>query len=126
MRRLAETKRLLETNDSYGVRAAAPEHLGILMQPMTIIHEDVVAGRRVPVLTEWGLQRVTINTAYPTRRHLPAKLRCFVDFLIEQFALNDIERRRTAQGRSRPQGNGQCSLAQRLTYRNADTPVSTT
>ena len=114
MRRLAETKRVLETNDSQVVRGAALKHLGILMQLTYIIHEDVVAGRLVPVLTEWGLQRVTINIAYPTRRHLPAKVRCFVDFLVEQFVVNDFERRSTAQGRSRPQGNGQRVLAQRL------------
>ncbi len=51
MRRLAETKRVLETNDSQMVRAAALKRLGILMQPMTITHEAVVAGRLVPVLT---------------------------------------------------------------------------
>lgn len=87
---------LLEANDGQIVRAAALKHLGILMQPMYIIHEDVVAGRLVPVLTEWELQRLTINIAYPTRRHLPAKVRCFVDFLVEQFAAHDFERRWTA------------------------------
>jgi DNA-binding transcriptional LysR family regulator len=50
----------------------------------------------VPVLTEWELQRLTINIAYPTRRHLPAKVRCFVDFLVEKFAQMDFERRWTA------------------------------
>jgi DNA-binding transcriptional LysR family regulator len=84
---------VLEANDGQVVRAAALKHLGILMQPMYIIHEDVIAGRLVPLLTEWELQRLTINIAYPTRRHLPAKVRCFVDFLVEQFAANDFERR---------------------------------
>jgi DNA-binding transcriptional LysR family regulator len=87
---------VLEANDGQVVRAAALKHLGILMQPMYIIHEDVIAGRLVPLLTEWELQRLTINIAYPTRRHLPAKVRCFVDFLVEQFAANDFERRWTA------------------------------
>ncbi len=44
--------------------------------PLTIFHDDVIAGRLVPLLTEWGLQRLKINIAYPTRRHLPAKARC--------------------------------------------------
>ena len=66
------------------------------MQPMYIIHDDVIAGRLVPLLTEWELQRLTINIAYPTRRHLPAKVRCFVDFLVEKFAQMDFERRWTA------------------------------
>lgn len=87
---------LLEANDGQVLRAAALKHLGILVQPMYILHEDVVAGRLVPVLQEWELPRLTINVAYPTRRHLPAKVRCLVDFLVEQFASQDFERRWTA------------------------------
>jgi DNA-binding transcriptional LysR family regulator len=87
---------LLEANDGQVLRAAALKHLGILVQPMYIVHEDVVAGRLVPVLREWELPRLTVNVAYPTRRHLPAKVRCFVDFLVEQFEKNDYERRWTA------------------------------
>jgi DNA-binding transcriptional LysR family regulator len=87
---------MLEANDGQIVRAAALKHLGILMQPLYIIHDDVVAGRLVPILQEWELQRLTINIAYPTRRHLPAKVRCFVDFLVEQFEKNDFQRRWTA------------------------------
>ena len=87
---------VLEANDGQIVRAAALKHLGILMQPMYIIHDDVVAGRLVPLLREWELQRLTINIAYPTRRHLPAKVRCFVDFMVEKFAELDFERRWTA------------------------------
>lgn len=87
---------LLEANDGQVIRAAALKHLGILIQPMYIIHEDVVAGRLVPLLQDWELPRLTINIAYPTRRHLPAKVRCFVDFLVEQFQRLDYERRWTA------------------------------
>ena len=87
---------LLEANDGQVIRAAALRHLGILVQPMYIIHDDVVAGRLVPVLQDWELPRLTINIAYPTRRHLPAKVRCFVDFLVEQFEKQDFERRWTA------------------------------
>ena len=87
---------VLEANDGQVIRAAALNHLGILLQPMYIIHDDVVAGRLVPLLRDWELPRLTINVAYPTRRHLPAKVRCFVDFLVEQFEKNDFERRWTA------------------------------
>jgi DNA-binding transcriptional LysR family regulator len=86
---------LLEANDGQVLRAAALKHLGILVQPMYIVHEDVVAGRLVPVLREWELPRLTVNVAYQSRRHLPAKVRCFVDFLVEQFEKNDYERRWT-------------------------------
>ncbi len=86
---------LLEANDGQVLRAAALRHLGILVQPMYILHDDVVAGRLVPVLGEWELPRLTINIAYPTRRHLPAKVRCFIDFLVDHFARMDFERRWT-------------------------------
>lgn len=87
---------LLEANDGQVIRAAALRHLGMLVQPMYIIHDDVIAGRLVPVMQDWELPRLTINVAYPTRRHLPAKVRCFVDFLVEQFEKQDFERRWTA------------------------------
>jgi DNA-binding transcriptional LysR family regulator len=86
---------LLEANDGQILRAAALQHLGILVQPMYVVHDDIVAGRLVPVLRDWELPRLTINIAYPTRRHLPAKVRCFVDFLVEHFRRMDYERRWT-------------------------------
>ena len=86
---------LLEANDGQVLRAAALKHLGVLVQPMYILYDDVVAGRLVPVLQEWELPRLTINIAYPTRRHLPAKVRCFVDYVVENFAERDYERRWT-------------------------------
>jgi DNA-binding transcriptional LysR family regulator len=87
---------LLESNDGQVLRAAALKHLGILVQPMYIVHDDIVAGRLVPLLPEWDLPRLTINIAYPTRRHLPAKVRCFVDFVAEHFARMDYERKWTS------------------------------
>jgi DNA-binding transcriptional LysR family regulator len=87
---------ILEANDGQVVRAAALKHHGILLQPLYILDEDIVGGRLVPVLQEWELPSLVMNVAYPTRRHLPAKVRCFVDFLVEQFATHDYERRWTA------------------------------
>ena len=48
------------------------------------------------LLDDWALQPLTVNIAYPTRRHLPAKVRCFVDFFVEQFAKHAFEERWTA------------------------------
>ena len=84
---------ILQANDGQVLRAAALHHHGILIQPMYIIHDDVLAGRLLPLLQDWELAPLTINIAYPTRRHLPAKVRCFVDFLVEKFAQLDFERR---------------------------------
>ena len=86
-------KGALEANDGQVLRAAALAHHGILVQPRYIVHDDIVAGRLVPVLSDWELPRLTINLAYQSRQHLPAKVRCFIDFLVEDFRVKDYERR---------------------------------
>ena len=93
--RVIAVQGLLEAKDGQMLRAAALKHLGILVQLLYIVYDDVVAGRQVPVLAQWELPQLTINLAYPTRRHLPAKVRCFVNFLVEQFEAMDHERRWT-------------------------------
>jgi DNA-binding transcriptional LysR family regulator len=84
-------KGLLESNDGQVLRAAALGGLGILVQPTYILYEDIVAGRLVPVLDDWDLPRLTVNVAYPSRKHLSAKVRTFIDFLAEHFARMDYE-----------------------------------
>jgi DNA-binding transcriptional LysR family regulator len=88
-------KGLLESNDGQVLRAAALDGLGILVQPTYIVYEDIVAGRLVPVLDEWDLPRLTINLAYPSRKHLSAKVRTFIDFMAEHFARMEYERKWT-------------------------------
>jgi DNA-binding transcriptional LysR family regulator len=84
---------VLEANDGQVLRAAALAGLGILAQPMYIIYDDIVTGRLVPVLADWDLPRLTINLAYQSRRHQPAKIRVFTDFLVERFVRLELEER---------------------------------
>jgi DNA-binding transcriptional LysR family regulator len=88
-------KGLLESNDGQVLRAAALDGLGILVQPTYIVFEDIVAGRLVPVLDDWDLPRLTINLAYPSRKHVSAKVRTFIDFIAGHFARMDYERKWT-------------------------------
>ncbi len=88
---------LLESNDGQILRAAALEGLGILVQPSYIVYDDIVAGRLVPVLDDWDLPRLQINIAYPSRKHLSAKVRSFIDFMVEAFDRNDYERKWTGR-----------------------------
>src|SRR4051794_24995995 len=88
---------VLESNDGQVLRAAALEGLGILVQPTYIVYEDIVAGRLVPVLDEWDLPRLAINLAYPSRKHLSAKTRTFIDFLAEHFDRMEYERKWTTR-----------------------------
>ena len=90
-------KGLLDANDGQILRVAALDGLGILVQPSYIVYEDIVAGRLVPVLEEWDLPRLTINLAYPSRKHLSAKVRTFIDFMVEHFAKMDFDRKWTGR-----------------------------
>jgi DNA-binding transcriptional LysR family regulator len=85
-------KGLLETNDGQVLRAAALDGMGILVQPKYIVYDDLAAGRLVPVLDEWDLPRLTINIAFQTRLYLPAKVRLFIECLVERFRVHDFER----------------------------------
>lgn len=84
---------LLESNDAQVIRTAALNGLGLLVLPRYVIHDDIVAGRLVPVLDAWDLPRLTINMAFPSRKLLPAKVRSFIEFVVERFALGDYERK---------------------------------
>ena len=88
----------LDANEGQVIRAAALAGLGILIQPQYIIHDDIVAGRLIPVLADWELPPLTINIAYQSRGHQPAKIRVFTEFLVERFARLDLERRWASGG----------------------------
>lgn len=90
-------KGLLESNDGQVLRAAALDGMGILVQPSYIVYDDIVAGRLVPMLDDWDLPRLTVNLAYPSRKHLSAKVRTFIDFMAAHFEKMDYERKWTGR-----------------------------
>jgi DNA-binding transcriptional LysR family regulator len=90
-------KGLLESNDGQILRAAALDGMGILVQPSYIVYDDIVAGRLVPMLDDWDLPRLSINLAYPSRKHPSAKVRTFIDFMAEHFKKMDYERKWTGR-----------------------------
>ncbi|GAA0578709.1 LysR family transcriptional regulator [Caenispirillum bisanense] len=72
-------------NNGDALRAAAVGGLGILFSPTFIIGDDLAAGRLVPVLPEWEGPEIALYAVYPPGRHLSAKVRAFVDYLVETF-----------------------------------------
>jgi DNA-binding transcriptional LysR family regulator len=59
---------------------------GIAMLPTFLAGEALASGRLVPVLPGWEGEQMGIYAVYPSRLHLSAKVRSFVDFLAERFA----------------------------------------
>ncbi len=72
----------LDCNDGQVIRQAALAGLGILIQPLYIVAEDIRAGRLVQILPDWQMPPLTMNIAYQNRTYLPAKIRVFSDALV--------------------------------------------
>lgn len=68
-------------------KLGALDGVGIIRQPLFLIGDDLRAGRLVEVLKDYRSQELGIYALYPSRKHLSAKVRVFVDFLAETFAL---------------------------------------
>jgi DNA-binding transcriptional LysR family regulator len=65
-------------------RQAALDGLGIASLPRFACSEDLLARRLLPVLEGWVSLRVPIRLVYPSRRHLPARVRALADLLAER------------------------------------------
>jgi DNA-binding transcriptional LysR family regulator len=76
----------LRTNSSEVVREAVLAGLGIALRSTWDVGPDLLAGRLTPVLPVWrASRRVAIHAVYPSRRHLPQKVRVFVDWLASLY-----------------------------------------
>ena len=60
--------------------------MGIALEPDFIVGEDIRAGVLVRILPAYAPPSSPIYAVYPSRRHLSAKVRAFVEFLALRFA----------------------------------------
>jgi len=75
-------------NNGAMLAALAVAGAGITQAPDFIVAPDVRAGRLVPLLADYSSPAIPVNAVYPSRRHLSAKVRAFVDYLVARFADN--------------------------------------
>ncbi|KAF1029166.1 MAG: HTH-type transcriptional regulator DmlR [Burkholderia plantarii] len=73
-------------NNTEMLRQFALLGMGVAMLPSYLIGSDTARGKLVRLLPDYQLPQVEINVAYPSRRHLPAKVRTFIDHLVEYFS----------------------------------------
>jgi DNA-binding transcriptional LysR family regulator len=76
----------LHSNNGDLLAEVAARDGGIVFEPAFIVGPDVRAGRLVPLLQDYVPPPVPIYAVYPSRKHLSAKVRHFVEFLVERFA----------------------------------------
>ncbi|MDO8335532.1 MAG: LysR family transcriptional regulator [Candidatus Saccharibacteria bacterium] len=80
-----EIKSHFSANEATILLHAALAGSGISLQPTYMASDYIAAGKLVAVLPEWSVPELAINALYPSRRHLPAALRAFLDFLVKRF-----------------------------------------
>jgi DNA-binding transcriptional LysR family regulator len=76
----------LAANNGNLLRQAAVAGLGVVATPIFMACDDLRGGRLEPVLRDYDPPKRGIHAVYPHNRHLSAKVRAFVDYLVE--ALN--------------------------------------
>jgi len=70
-----------QVNSSLAVRDALRAGFGVSLVPRTYVEEDLAQGRLHTVLDDWTKVDTYIYAVYPSRRHVVAKVRAFVDFV---------------------------------------------
>lgn len=80
---------MLTTSHIETLRAAALAGLGIAGLPSFAVADDLAVGRLVRVLPQWRGLQLNLYAATPSRKHLPARTRVLVDFLVQTFGGTD-------------------------------------
>ncbi|MCZ2723721.1 LysR family transcriptional regulator [Marinomonas sp. 15G1-11] len=75
-----------QVNNSEALQTAALAGLGIAKIPTFVIGQDLSKKQLIPLFEEYTLPMQTFYAVFPERRHLPAKVRVFLDFIIEKLA----------------------------------------
>jgi DNA-binding transcriptional LysR family regulator len=75
----------LAANDYDLIRQAAIAGAGIALIPDLGCIDAIEAGTLVRVLPEWTSEETPVQALYPSTRHLPAKVKAFVEFLKKQM-----------------------------------------
>ncbi|HHF6577655.1 TPA: LysR family transcriptional regulator [Haemophilus influenzae] len=69
------------SNSGFALLNMAKAGLGITNLPKFILGRAFEKGELIELLPEYKQQKLEIHVVYPNRRHLPIKVRAFIDFL---------------------------------------------
>lgn len=73
-------------HDAIALRALAAQGVGIIRTSDYVLAEPLASGALVPILTDYAdRDAVPAHVVYPSRKHLAAKVRVFVDYLAAEL-----------------------------------------
>lgn len=79
-------RHVLSVDDGNAYLAAGIAGLGILWLPHYMAREPLAHGELVPLFGGWRLDPMPLYVAYPPNRHVSAKLRVFIDWIVDLMA----------------------------------------
>lgn len=80
-----QTSGVLRVNNSEALCTVLLDGLGIGRLPTFIAGAHLTSGRLVRVLPEYRLPEQALYAVFPERKHMPAKVRAFLDFVVERI-----------------------------------------
>ncbi|MDE1184132.1 MAG: LysR family transcriptional regulator [Paraburkholderia sp.] len=111
---------VIVVNNTEMLRQLALLGMGVAILPSYLIERDLERGRLVRVLTDYQLPQIDVTIAYPSRHHLPAKVRTFIDHLVDHFARSrDASAAHWTRTQSGAEAEGPLEVPQRTSSRNA-------
>jgi len=72
-----------QVNNSEALREALVQDMGVARLPTFVAAADIESGTLVQVLPEYKMPHITIYALFLERQYMPAKVRVFLDFVIE-------------------------------------------
>ena len=76
----------IAVNSPQAVREIAIAGAGIGMIPKFIVDDALTDGRLIPILPSYTTLEFGLFAIYPHRKYVSKKVRCFIDFVIAEFA----------------------------------------
>ncbi|MGR3660501.1 MAG: substrate binding domain-containing protein [Paracoccaceae bacterium] len=72
-------------NNGEALRQAIVGGVGIGRLPTFIVGSDLASGRLVKLLPQYQMPTQSLFAVFPERRHLPIKVRLFLDFIVDRL-----------------------------------------
>ncbi len=81
-----DVKSAISVNSPQAVREVAIADGGIAMCPEFIVEDAIIEGKLTSILPEYTTLEFGLYAIYPHRKYVAKKVRCFIDYALEQFA----------------------------------------
>ena len=75
----------MSANNGDFLKSAAKDGQGIIHSPTFIVWREIASGELVKILDDYPSPSLNAYAVYPQTRHLPGRVRLFIDFLKEKF-----------------------------------------